>query len=632
MLQQMRDWFRYLKWVLLVIVAMFVWWSFDPSGRSAPRTGGPWAARVNGEEISITAFQNQARRLDSTYQSLLGPQYAQQRGFLQVGRQAIDSLVEMELLYQEAARQGVVVSSGEVAEAITRDPNLQENGQFVGLDRYRNLFGGNRAQIENYEAQVRRGLIIDKFKSLIQDGVGVTDAEVLEDYVRRNEKAEVEYLILDPAKLGLPAPADTAVAAHYQANRDHYTRGEGRTGRYVLFNAADIAASVEVADADVEAAYSKARATRFSQPEQRRAAHILFKVAPDATPETTAGVEREAMAVLKRARAGEDFAALARKHSQDSSASNGGDLGFFGRGQMVPEFENAAFALGIGQVSDLVKSPFGFHIIKVAETRAAREIPLDEVRQPLREEIQRTRARDEIARRAAELAAAAAGGRLEEAAAARSIEVRDTGTVHAGETVAGLAASQAVAARMLELAVGDLSDPIATPSGMVLVQVTGTVPAAPRPLEEVRVQVRKDLEDERARAAIGEAVRAARGSKDGLRAVARRYKAEVKTQADVTRGSSLPGLPATPGIEAQIFSLAPGTTGDPVGTPSGIVVISVKSRRDPRPEFEEQKAGVREGLLRQRQDRFYRAMVRRLREGGNVEVNEALIRSVDQTA
>jgi len=629
MLQQMRDWFSYLKWVLLVIVAMFIWWSFDPGG-GAPRPDGAWAARVNGEAISTTAFQSQARRLDSTYQSLLGPQYTQQRGFLRVGRQAIDSLIEMELLYQEATRQGVAVSAEEVAEAITRDPNLQENGRFFGLDRYRDLFGGNRGLIESYEAQVRRGLIIDKFRSLIQDGVSVTDAEVLEEFVRRNEKAEVDYVVLDPARMGLPAPDEAAVAAHYEANRDRYSRGEGRTGRYVLFNAADFAAAVQVADADVEAAYNAARSTRFSQPEQRRAAHILFKIAADATPEATAMTEREARAVLTRARGGEDFAALARKHSQDTSAANGGDLGFFGRGQMVPEFETAAFDLAVGQVSDLVRSPFGFHLIKVSDTRAAREIPLDEVRQSLRDEIQRTRAREEIARRSADLAGAAAGGRLEEAARARSLEVRDTGTVRPGEALAGVAASQAVTARMMDLALGEVGDPVATPSGMVIVQVTGTVPPEPRPLDEVRAQVRKDLEDGRARAAAAEAVRAARGSRDALRTVARRFRAEVKTQSEVSRGASLPGLPPNPLLETQIFSLAPGTPGDPITTPSGIVVVSVKNRQDPRPEFETRKEEVREGLVRQRRDRFYRSVVRRLRDSGEVEVNEALVRSVDQ--
>ncbi len=630
MLQQMRDGFRYLKWVLLVIVAMFVWWSFDPSGRSAPRTDGVWAARINGEEVSAAAFQNQARRLDSTYQNLLGAQYAQQRGFLRVGRQAIDSLIEMELLYQEAIRQGVAVSADEVAEAITRDPNLQENGRFVGLDRYRDLFGGNRSMIENYETQVRRGLIIDKFRSLIQDGIGASDKEVLDEFVRRNEKATVDYVVLDPANMGIPKPNEAAVASHYEAHRDRYSRGEGRTGRYVMFNAADFAAAVQVTDAHIETAYNGARATRFSQPEQRRAAHILFKVASDASPEARAKTEREARAVLARAKGGEDFAALARKHSQDTSAANGGDLGFFGRGQMVPEFETAAFGLAVGQVSDLVESPFGFHIIKVTETRAAREIPLDEVRQSLRDEIQRTRAREEIATRSAEMAGAAAGGRLEEAARARSLEVRDTGTVRPGEALAGVAASQAVTARMMTLAAGEISDPVATPSGMVIVQVTGTVPPEPRPLDEVRAQVRKDLEDELARAAAAESVRAARGSKEALRAIARRFRAEIKTQADVTRGTSLSGLPPTPALETQIFSLDPASPGDPVTTPSGIVVISVKERHDPRAEFEAQKAGVREGLVRQRQDRFYRSVVRRLREQGDVEVNEALVRSVDQ--
>jgi len=139
MLQQMRNWFGYLKWLLLLVVVVFVWWAFVPPGGGGAflnSESDDWAARVNGTVVPAAAFQNYARQLDSTYQNLLGEQYAQQRAFARIGRQAIDALVEEELVYQEARRRGIAVTPREVAEAITRDPSLQEDGHFIGRERY----------------------------------------------------------------------------------------------------------------------------------------------------------------------------------------------------------------------------------------------------------------------------------------------------------------------------------------------------------------------------------------------------------------------------------------------------------------------------------------------------------------
>ncbi len=372
MLQQMRDWFRYLKWLLVIIIFMFIWWAFATWGGGATRgrREATWAARVNGVDISIEAFQSAARNLDGMYQSMLGDQYAQQRGLMRIGNQAIDSLVEEELMYQEAVRQGITVSPLEIADSIMHDPNFQEGGKFIGLDRYRNLFRGNRVTIEDYEGRVRRRLTIDKLRRLIEDAVTVGDTEVQQEFLRRNRKTSVEYAVVDASKLRSQAPpTDAELQKFYDEHKDRYTRGEGRSGIFVLFSPQDAAGGVTVTDDDVAAAYEKYKPTRYAVGEQRCASHILFKIAEGAAADVVTKTEKKAREVLGRARKGEDFGALARKNSEDSTASSGGDLGCFPRGQMVKEFEDAAFSLPVGGVSDLVRSPFGFHIIKVRSRR-----------------------------------------------------------------------------------------------------------------------------------------------------------------------------------------------------------------------------------------------------------------------
>src|SRR5437867_5169616 len=634
MLKQMRDWFRYLKWLLLLIVLVFILLYVAPlrdSGVSARRQQDEkWAAKVNGATISIGAFQSYARRLDSMYTQLLGDQYAQQRSMIRIGRQAIESLVEQELVYQEAQRQGISVTPQELADALRRDPSFQENGQFIGVERYRALFGAGHQSIGEFEEQRRRDLVVDKFRMMVGDGVTVSDSEVEQEFLKKNEKTSVDYLVVDPAKARAKSPSGEAeLQRWYDGHKDRYMRGEGRKGIYVLFRAADLAAAQNVTDEEVAAAYERQKATRYSNGEQRHASHVLFKTDNAAPPDVVAKVEKKARDILKRARAGEDFAALARKYSEDSSAASGGDLGLFGRGQMVKEFEDAAFSLPVGGVSDPVRTVYGFHIIKVTDSRPARIVPLEEARDTLRQELRLEIARPEILKRSTAFARAAAGGKLEAVANSQGLSVQQTGDVRPGDALPGVIASQPVVERMLGLTPGGVSDAIPIPSGQVVVQVTGTVPPAPRPFQEARAQVQKDLEEDSARQAVSGALRSARGS-GGLRTLARALKVDLKSQSDVARGAVLPGLPPDPAIEKQIATLSPGSIGDPITTSAGVVVLSVKERRDHREELSSQRDSVSDGLLRQRQDRLYRALVKRLREHSQVQLNQPLVDSLDR--
>jgi len=247
MLKQMRDSFRYLKWLLVIIIFMFIWWAFATwgGGTSGRRPDADWAARVNGVAIPVATLQAYARRLDSTYQSLLGEQYAQQRSLIRIGQQAINTLVEQELIYQEALRQGITVTAREVVDAITRDPNFQENGQFIGRERYRNLFRNNRIGVAEYEDQVRRGLVIDKFRRMIEDGVTVSEGEVEQEFLKNNVKATVEYIVVDPTRVKAQSPpAEADLQRHYEGHLDRFTQGEGRTGTFVLFGASELTAAI----------------------------------------------------------------------------------------------------------------------------------------------------------------------------------------------------------------------------------------------------------------------------------------------------------------------------------------------------------------------------------------------------
>jgi len=633
MLQQMRERFRYLKWLLIVVVFMFVVWAFASwTGAvfGARQASGGWAAQVNGTTIEAQTFQSYARQLDSTYQSMFGEQYAQQRGLIRVGRQAIERLVEEELLYQEALRQGLRIAPEELAQSITRDPSFQENGHFIGVERYRSLFRANRLSIEQYEDSIRRRLLTEKYRRIVGDGVAVSEGAVEEELLRRNQKTTVDYVLVDAARLpARKAPGDAELATFHEQHQDRYRRGEGRNGIYVILSPADLGAAAEVTDAEVQAAYDRDRESRYTAREQRRASHILFKVPSGAGDKEAARIEARARAVLKRAKAGADFAALARAHSEDSTAGSGGDLNLFGRGQMVKEFEDAAFSLQVGAVSDLVRTTYGFHIIKVTDAREPRVMPLEEVRDRIREEIRAARSRSQGLERATSLAAAASGGRLQTVAESQRLAVSETGPVHPGGTLPAVPGSQAVVMAMMDLQPGQVSKAIPTPSGPVVVQVTGTVPDEPRPLSEVRSQVEKDLDDERALAAVKQRLESAGAA--GLPAVARLFKTDVKSQVDLARGAPIPGLPGDPAVQRQIESLAPGRIGEPILTTGGVLLLAVRERSDHREDFDAQRDAARDALIQQERDRLLRAVTRRLRAQGEVTINQPLVDSIDRS-
>jgi peptidyl-prolyl cis-trans isomerase D len=263
----------------------------------------------------------------------------------------------------------------------------------------------------------------------------------------------------------------------------------------------------------------------------------------------------------------------------------------------------------------------------VTDTRAARVQTFDEVKEDIRKDIALGRARSAANERASQIATGAAGGRLDEAARERGLTVNETGAVRAGGALPGLPASQPAVARMLELEPGQVSEPIAVPGGLVIVQVTGTLPDEARPLQEVRTRIDKEILDERR----GEALRARADAAGSLDALARQLGVEVKKQDDLTQGAVLTGVSRDSRIDRQIETLAPGAIGDPVPTAAGLVLLSVRARDDRREEMATQHDATRDSLVSQQRDRLLRAHIRRLRDQGEVAINEALVETVDRS-
>ena len=625
MLNVFRENLKHLKWVLLLVVASFVLtifavWGGGVRTRDSGGVAAPWAAKVDGDVIGVPAFQREAGNLEATYRQIFGDQFSQQREFIKVGRMAINNLVDRELMAREAEKAGLLVSEPEVAEAIMKEPALQQNGVFIGRERYERLFRANEANLQAYEEEVRQNLLLNKLRSLVQDSVTVDDSELRES-----------YLLLDAKRLPSPAPTDREVQEYYRTHLADYQSGEGRSGRYVILDTRDILSGIDVPEAEIRSEYLQGLKTLYTSPEKRRASHILFKLPQNPTPDQVKAAEGKALRALARIHGGEDFSRVAREMSEDSSASAGGDLNYFTRDQMVREFADAAWSLTPGNVSEPVRSPFGIHVIRLAEALPGKELTLEEARPQILARLRSGRALSEARRRADDLASKSrsSGGGLEAGAKTTGMVAREFRGVHPGEEIGGLGREQAFVERLFSLKVGEVSDPIPVTSGLAVVQFTSTTPAAPIPLDKARERVTRDWVREAQTEAARRMLEAAGGASN-LSATARHLKVELRSAGPLPRSGPFPDLGESPDLVARLFSLHAGEVAGPLAAPSGLAVIRLVSHSDPMEGFAAQEGSLRNGLLLAKRDRFFRAYLEHLRSSSRIEINAPLVDQVDR--
>src|SRR5436190_7696618 len=407
MLDTMRRHKNWLKWSLALVVLAFIalyFPSYMNTGTTIGASASDVVATVNGTDIRGVDFQrryqNQIQAYQQQYGGNINEQLLRQLG---IDQQILQQMVDEQAALAEAEHQGIRVSDEELAQQIFSIPALQENGRFIGEQRYEQLLASQYPPItkNDFEQSLRRSMMIDKLRSAVTDWVAVSDADLEREYRNRNEKVKLQVVALTADKFRDKVTVNDAdVASYYDAHKTEYRKGESRKIRYLLVDRDQLRSRVTVTPQEIESYYNS-NVQQFQTPEQVRASHILLKT--DGKDE--AAVRKQAEDVLKQAKApGADFAALAKKYSEDDgSKANGGDLDYFSKGRMVPEFETAAFAMQPGQISDLVKSQFGFHIIKVVDKKPASTRTLDETRAQIQETLAAQRVDQQITTRTHDL-------------------------------------------------------------------------------------------------------------------------------------------------------------------------------------------------------------------------------------
>jgi peptidyl-prolyl cis-trans isomerase D len=360
-----------------------------------------------------------------------------------------------------------------------------------------------------------------------------------------------------------------------------------------------------------------------------RASHILFKTAG----KDEAEVRKQAEAVLKRAKAGEDFAKLANEFTEEEvGKTRGGDLDFFPRGQMAKEFEDAAYALKPGEISDIVKTQFGLHIIKTTDKRPASTRSLAEVKGQIEDQIKTERAQAEAQRLADEVGKLIKKpADLDTIAKNRGLTVSESGFFAREEPIAGLGMAPAVAERAFEIKPGEVSDAIRTMQGFAF--ITGTATQAERlpTLDEVKTRVRDDVvKSKAADTARQRASAVAAQLKSGnFEAAVKAAGLEVKTTEQIARGGAITDVGISPAVDAVAFGLQQGAVSDPIKTDNGAVIVKVLERKDVTPaEITAGKQQLKDELVSERKNRFYSSYMAKARERMRINTNPTMLAQV----
>src|SRR5262245_16334089 len=635
MLDRMRRHMSWLKWSLgLVVLAFVIFYIPDFLRGNGADASGETIARIDGQDITANEFRRTYQAQLQAYRSAYGGQMSEQLlKQLGVEQQILQQMVDERAAIAEAERLDIDVSDEEVRQRIFSLPAFQENGAFIGEQRYTQLLRMQRPPMSpsEFEDSVRRSLRVDKLRSALTGWLSVSEKELEQEYRRRNDKVKLAVVSFTADSFRPQVTAsDAEISTYFDAHKNDFRIPEKRKIRYVLVDVDAMRAKVNIPAAEIERAYNN-NIEQYTTPAQVRASHILLKT----EGKEDAAVKAKAEELLKQAKAGSDFAELAKKNSEDeASAKNGGDLDYFGRGRMVPEFDQAVFAMQAGQISDLVKTQYGYHIIKLVDKKVATTRTLAEVRQQITDQLAYERAQAQASDLATNMEKQVSRpADLDRVAKANGLTVSESGFFARDEPIMGLGPAPEVTNRAFEMNVGDVSAALRASRGFVFETLLQRQdPYVPK-IDEVKERVRDEVVKNKARDAskqkAAEIAARLKGSADFEKA-AKAAGVEAKTTELIARDSPIPDLGVAPAVEDAAFRLPVGEVSDAIATDNGTAVIKVVEKKEVTPdEWKTAKDRFREDLLTDRRNRFFGSYMVKAKQRMKIEVNrETLQRTI----
>ncbi len=621
-----------IQGVVLVIALVFIFWGVGTNMMSSGRDA---AIVINDQEISYQDFQRRYDQTINDYRQQFGDAISDQllKG-LGLKQQVINQLIQSTLLRQGTLEMGLMVAPVELQTTIQKMPHFQKDGAF-NMELYKSLLAANRMTPHSFEDSIREDLLTQKGLAAINSFASiVSDTEINEMYQREQETVTVNVVKVSPDPfLNTLVVDDKELADWFETEKNRY-RGEQRIKlKYLPFLYKSAMAAIPIGDEQILARYEKEKAS-YQIPEKRQARHILFKADRNSSAEEQAAQRKKAEDALAKARAGQDFATLAKNLSDDTSKTRGGDLGAFARGRMVKEFDDAVFSMQPGTISDIVTTPFGYHIIKLERILPATTRSIDEVRAEIVSALQAEQARPatfQLANTAYEdIIAAGSLQAYAEKHAGTSIVATDFFSRTA--LPADLESDPKFLDTVFSLKQGELSSLIETPSGYFIV-FTETIqePALPtldavqeRATQDYRLVKARQMAEESAQAFLTKVTSGA-----DMAATAQEAKLTILKSGPLRRNNPVPdpALPAS--LVEQALRLGPKAPfpKTPLTIGDDHYILQFVERQVPSPATmgESAKKEYTASLLQQKQDRLLGAWLKHQEKNSTIVTSKNLL-------
>ena len=492
-----------------IIILVFVFWGVGGL------TGGPSTVilTVNGDPVTIQEFQRKYEQLEQQVRAQYPDIDAAGLKAMQLKQQLVQNLVLEKLLTQEAQRLGIVVTPVELRHLIESFPAFHNAEGKFDPEAYLSMLKAQHNTPGNFESELRNNMVINKLRDDVTAGAFVPEGAVKDLFLYEGERRILEYVLYPVGDYtSKVAVEDAQIKDYYDANQAAFTVPPQADVEYLLIGAESLAGSQSISDQAVADFYEK-NAAQFATPEMVRARHILILSDEKDSPEEQAKAKARIEEIARRIKAGEDFGAVAKEVSEDpGSAQNGGELGWFAHGQMVPEFDKAAYELKDGEISEPVKTQFGWHLIQTEEHKAAGQRPLGDVKEQIRQNLALNEAAGKVQESLEQVQLAVIGGKsLKEAGAPLKLTPQATGLVNTTELAAKTGIKPENISALLAAKPGTVLDtPFVTKAGYIIAKVNESKQQTVKPLDAVKDDIKARLQHDKAATLAFEAATAGR--------------------------------------------------------------------------------------------------------------------------
>jgi len=587
---------------LLLIVALSMLTYLIPTYDTGDTSGnGQVVAEVGKEQITLPDVQ---RLIQNNLRSRqLPPEILP--NFIP---QMVQDLVTEHALAYEAERLGFQVTDADVRDAIRQSiPSLFPDGNFVGKDAYAAMLAQQNLSIQDFESDLRRQILITRLRNIALEGMVITPAEIEKAYKEKNGKIKIQYVKLTSEKYKNelePTLAD--MQAYYNANKMAYQKPEQKNLILLVADEARLEQAINPTDAELQKIYDLNK-DQYRVPERVDVRHILLKTTDKPASEEPK-IKAKAEDIEKQLKAGANFADLARKYSEDpGAAQTGGEYKGVTRGQMVPEFEQAAFTLKPGDISDPVKTTYGYHIIQVEKHDQPRLRPFEEVKGEIAANLKKQRASDQMQQIAdrAQAEWRKDPAHPEKVAAEFNLQVVKADGVQAGKDIPGVGTSADLDQSLMGLKKGDISQPVALQNNkIVLAEVTDIIPPQPSSFDEVKDTIKTTIAQNRAQTTLQrhaqELLDKAKAMGGDLEKAAKSMGLEVKSSDAIGPSDTIEGLGSV-SVFAQAFPRPDGTLFGPYAPSDGIMVGKVLQHIPADPsKLAQDRAAILDDIKQQR--------------------------------